>query len=337
MDILEYLNELNAQEQIDKLVTRYKDKKVVLYGAGEFFQTLQKHFDLSGLNIVGICDKKFELSKDTNPSGYKALTPEELKEFDFDVILVSLYRNFVVYDYLEYQLLTNTPNEDKPVLPLIVPTLLMRKKEYIEGSCALEKLLKDYKFTTVLDLGCGDGYFADSFLNAGKIVTAIDYGKSVYFENNNHKSLKTIIADFNTYNFNQKFDCIWCSHVLEHQLNVNTFLKKIYDLLNDDGVLAITVPPLKSQIVGGNVTLWNAGILLYNLILAGFDCSNASVKSINYDISVIVKKSKKVNLDAIVYDAGDIKKLRKYFPRDLEFSRTYADTPFEGNIEELNW
>lgn len=337
MNILEYLNELNAQEQIDKLVKRYQHKKIIIYGAGEFFQTLQEHFNLSGLNIVGISDKKFEISKDTNPSPYKPLLPEELKEFDFDIIFVALYRNFVVYDYLEYELLLNTKNEGKSVLPLLVPTVLMRKKEYIEGSCAFEKLIKDYQFTSVLDLGSGDGYFTDKFLNIGKTVTAIDYGHSVYFENNTDNELKTIIADFNTYKFHQKFDCIWCSHVLEHQLNVNIFLKKIYDLLNDGGILAITVPPLKSQIVGGHVTLWNAGILLYNLILAGFNCYDAAVKSINYDVSVIVKKSTKTNLDNIVYDAGDIKRLRKYFPKNLEFSRTYADTPFDGNITELNW
>ena len=206
----------------------------------------------------------------------------------------------------------------------------------MRGDCALEKLIKDYTFDTVLDIGCGEGYHANKFKMANKQVTAIDYGDSVYFKNNDG-SIKTIIADFNTYNFDKKFDCIWCCHVLEHQLNVNMFLTKIYNLLNEGGVLAITVPPLKSEIVGGHVSLWNPGLLLYNLVLAGFDCSNVSIRTIDYDISIIVTKNGKSDLQNITFDAGDIKILNKYFPKNLSYHPNNIDTPFDGNIQELNW
>ncbi len=124
LDILSYFKKVNAQKQINKLAKKYKNKKIVIYGAGEYYQILQNNFDLSKLNIVGISDKKFEISKETNPSKYLALAPEELKDFDFDIILVALYDDVSLCDYLKYQLLINTVNEDKPVKSIIEPTLL---------------------------------------------------------------------------------------------------------------------------------------------------------------------------------------------------------------------
>ena len=124
MNILGYFKSVHAQRQINKLARKYKNKKIVIYGAGEYFQILKNNFDLSKLNIVGIADKKFETSKDSNPTPYLALAPDELKDFDFDVILVALYDDTSLCDYLEYQLLINTENEGKPVRSIIEPTIL---------------------------------------------------------------------------------------------------------------------------------------------------------------------------------------------------------------------
>ena len=85
MNILGYFKSVHAQRQINKLARKYKNKKIIIYGAGEYFQILKNNFDLSKLNIVGIADKKFETSKDSNPTSYLALAPEELKDFDLDV------------------------------------------------------------------------------------------------------------------------------------------------------------------------------------------------------------------------------------------------------------
>jgi len=121
-DILKYFHEVNAQKQINKLAKKYKNKKIVIYGAGEYFRLLKENFDLSNLNIIAIADKKFEISKENNWTEYKALIPEELKEYDFDVILVALFDDVAVCDYLEYYLLLDTKNENKKVLSIIEPT-----------------------------------------------------------------------------------------------------------------------------------------------------------------------------------------------------------------------
>ena len=153
--------------------------------------------------------------------------------------------------------------------------------------------------------------------NAGKTATTIDLSNA------------DINSDYNCYEFDSAFDAIWCSHCLEHQLNVNSFLRKVFHDLKMGGVLAVTVPPLKHSIVGGHVTLWNAGLLLYNLILAGFDCSQASVKAYGYNLSVIVEK-KPISLPDLNRVFGDINILSRYFPIPVS-------ERFDGRIDEVNW
>ena len=126
----EIFNETFLQKRVDELVKTYQDKRVVIYGAGDYFLNLQKKCDLSRLNIVGISDKKFEVSKDENPSEYLPLTPDELKTFDYDVIFVLLKNDEKLCDYIEYQLLMNTKNENKPVIPMLKKGFKNKAKEH---------------------------------------------------------------------------------------------------------------------------------------------------------------------------------------------------------------
>jgi len=194
---------------------------------------------------------------------------------------------------------------------------------------AMKKLVEDYQFESVLDIGSGEGAHSRLLEKMGKQVTSIDFGRSIYYaRTSEHRT--TITADYLNYDFGHTFDAIWASHVLEHQPNVNLFLRKIYQDLKDGGVLAITVPPLKHEIVGGHLTVWNAGLLLYNLVMAGFDCREASILQYGYNISVIVRKKPISDHPQLAYDAGDINLLRAYLPPGTR-------EPFNGDIRELNW
>ena len=55
----EILEEQNAQKQINKLSRKLKNKKVVIYGAGNFSKVLFENYDLSKFNILAVSDKKF--------------------------------------------------------------------------------------------------------------------------------------------------------------------------------------------------------------------------------------------------------------------------------------
>ncbi|MCP4151735.1 MAG: class I SAM-dependent methyltransferase [bacterium] len=200
----------------------------------------------------------------------------------------------------------------------------------------LQKLLDDFQFETLLDIGSGEGLHTELFRQAEKRVTAIDYRLSDYFKTK-PAGVEMIVGDFNRHQFDRQFDCVWCSHVLEHQLNPHDFLLRVHGFLKEGGVLALTVPPLKEVIVGGHVSFWNPGLLLYRLVLAGFDCKDARVLRYGYNISVIIEKRSIDIIDRMEYKSGDIRKIRKYLPMGLVYHSNEVEDPFDGAITELNW
>jgi hypothetical protein len=157
----------------------------------------------------------------------------------------------------------------------------------------------DLEFSSVLDIGSGGGQHSAHFRNLSKQVTMVNLEPPADY-----------VGDYLDLKLPQH-DLIWASHVLEHQPNPNLFLKKCF---RDCGrYFAVTVPPLKREIVGGHLTLWNAGLLVYNMVIAGWDCRHANVMTYGYNISVVVEK-KKANLPTLNMDHGDIELLAEFFP-----------------------
>lgn len=187
---------------------------------------------------------------------------------------------------------------------------------------ALETALRCFQFETVLDIGAGQGLHADAFRAAGKSVLTLDQA--------DHWGRADVRVPFLEFAADRRFDLVWCSHVLEHQLDVNAFLRKVFAHVAPGGSFAITVPPMKPEIVGGHVTLWNEGLLLYNLVLAGFDCAAVSVKRYGYNISVIGPAIAAELPADLAFDAGDIEKLARFFPCPVSQG-------FNGNLSPINW
>lgn len=178
----------------------------------------------------------------------------------------------------------------------------------------------DAEFTTVLDIGAGAGEHSRFLQLYGKKTYSVDLHKSADY-----------VGDFMTCDIDRKFDVVWCSHVLEHQRNVGAFLEKIYSVLNDDGLLAISVPTHpRERMVSGHITSWNAGLLIYNLVLAGFDCRQASFLQ-SFDLSLIVRKRPAIGGD-VLSSAGyaPLEEISRYFPFPVT-------TGANAEIKSLNW
>ncbi len=167
----------------------------------------------------------------------------------------------------------------------------------------------------VIDVGSGGGAHANRFYANGAVVKCIDFGTSIYARNSNLNSEIDIIhGDFISWENIEKFDLVWCSHVLEHQRNVGLFIEKLISICEPDGYIAITVPSPHRRLWGGHLTLWTPGLLAYNIVMAGIDLSSATLLY-GYREHSIIFKPKIIQLpDDIVFDNGDLIKLSSYLP-----------------------
>jgi SAM-dependent methyltransferase len=197
----------------------------------------------------------------------------------------------------------------------------------VRGSQALRRLLAYPDVRRVLDVGSGSGEHARIMRQFGREVCTLDLAPPA-----------DVVADFMSWRTDERFDAVWACHVLEHQVNPGAFLKKCRDLLTPGGFLFVTVPPLKHEVVGGHVTLWNAGLLLYQLVLAGFDCRDARVGTYSsgpgyppYNISAIVRfPGLPIALPTLKMDNGDIEALAPLFPVPVQHG-------FDGRLPDISW
>lgn len=238
------------------------------------------------------------------------------------------FRNMLFYKFFGRH--SSLPVQVESALPLHVPEIPSDFSQLPRAEHGLHKLISDYQFKTVLDVGSGSGEHAEVLHKYGKNATVLDFGVFLYAkEGIDESAWEKIIGNFYDFNFSEKFDCIWASHVLEHQPNPSLFICRCMELVKEDGFIAITVPPLKHIIVGGHLTLWNAGLLLYQLVFNGLGCKDAAILTYNYNITIIVQNKARADMH-LDWDCGDIKRLNPYFP-------DFVEEPFEGQIDRWNW
>ena len=195
---------------------------------------------------------------------------------------------------------------------------------------------------TVLDIGGGNMLAADYFNGKGSSVDVCDFPSSPYLsfrDNSADSPARTFYAgDFNSIQIEERYDLVWASHVLEHQENVGSFLKKVVAVCSEDGYIALAVPPRKPFIVSGHINLFNPGLLVYRVILAGVDCSNAKIFQYDNNICLLVKRVP-ASIPPINYDIGDLGLLKRFFPKDLDitegFNGDFMHCGFTGDDFEL--
>ena len=126
MEFEKILNTCRIKQKLINISKKYKNKKIVLYGAGLFADFLFERCDFSILNIVAIADKKYEQEKSLMYNGIKTISPKELTTIDCDLILITNqdYKKFIeIID----NLLINTQNEKINIIALTQPS----KKELL--------------------------------------------------------------------------------------------------------------------------------------------------------------------------------------------------------------
>jgi 2-polyprenyl-3-methyl-5-hydroxy-6-metoxy-1,4-benzoquinol methylase len=147
------------------------------------------------------------------------------------------------------------------------------------------------KGSKVLDIGCGIGILAYDIAQKAKIVVGIDKNAqsiniaSKQFQKGN---IKYIVGDALTYRFNEKFDYIILSNVLEHIRERVLFLKNIKPIAD---FMLIRVPMLNrswlsvyKKELGFEYRLDKTHQIEYTIELFRLEMENADLRILNFSI-----------------------------------------------------
>ncbi|MCD7971682.1 MAG: class I SAM-dependent methyltransferase [Candidatus Azobacteroides sp.] len=99
---------------------------------------------------------------------------------------------------------------------------------------------------TLLDVGCGTGYFAVSMKERGWKVYGIEPATDAADFARNHFNLHIYPSLFTEEFTEKQFNIITLWHVLEHLPDPNESIKRLYNLLADNGTLIIAIPNVTS-------------------------------------------------------------------------------------------
>ena len=171
-----------------------------------------------------------------------------------------------------------------------------------------------FDITDVIDCAVGKGGHSQAFLSKGKNVTGIDFGPS-YLRHSNYNHIQKPLEEVEL----DPVDLVWSCHTLEHVNNVGVMLTKFREWLKPGGYLALAVPPNQSDRLHiGHVSLWTLAHLMYNLIINGWDCSDAKWYTEDYDIGVLLQKTDDIDFQDRTTMLNEMAWLNKYMPIEVD-------------------
>ena len=116
-EFTEYLIKIKFQQRLKNIAKKLKNKTIVIYGTGMFFEVINKEYDLSSLNIIAISDKKFtEHTENQKFLGYNVCSPDEIKTLNPDYVLLGTKNIVTLLEDLEVNLLKNTKIKVRPLI-----------------------------------------------------------------------------------------------------------------------------------------------------------------------------------------------------------------------------
>jgi 2-polyprenyl-3-methyl-5-hydroxy-6-metoxy-1,4-benzoquinol methylase/RimJ/RimL family protein N-acetyltransferase len=142
------------------------------------------------------------------------------------------------------------------------------ERAYIENKLAqraqiVNKMMHG-RVGSMLDVGCGEGFAMAYFHRHGWTVEGMDYSQSGVEAMNPQCMSALTTGDVDTLlqhkiTTGRKYDLIWLSNVLEHVPDSISLMSQMHELLNQAGVLVVTVPndfsPIQRELIRqGHIT-----------------------------------------------------------------------------------
>lgn len=320
------INEIRERIKKNSYRILNKNAEIVIYPYGKVGKLTNKVLKEYGIQPSYIVDERFNEPGVINFNTFKNLYTENM------IILLAVEKRTIFLEIFEK--LLSTGISAKNIVIIQINQLLAYE--------ALEKIINDFEHHSVLDIGCGQGIQGKIMQDYGKNVTGITISKEAGY---NGVCLKNVIyGDFLKLKLKKKYDVVWVSHILEHIVDIDGFLKKLKLVIADDGCVAITVPR-ETTILLPHIHTFSAGRLLRYMVCAGYDCRNAEILEYGYNISIILPKTKfietKYDIDGFVNESNNstgADEIFEYLPKEIELKKSWDNIYFfEGDIRELNW
>ena len=169
----------------------------------------------------------------------------------------------------------------------------------------------------ILDIGCGDGAFLNFAKQLGWEATGIEIDSDAVIAALNH-GVNVLEGDFRELNrYNNNFDCVICSHVLEHVYEPLTFLNMVKNSLKVGGVLMISLPNANSFVRSIFADSWR-GIEAPRHIAIPTNLWVSNHLKLNYEIHQVSN-----NVGATILASKKIAKLRKVLKGNIEKNNSH--------------
>ncbi len=183
------------------------------------------------------------------------------------------------------------------------------------------------KFHKVLDVACADGY--GTMILSQKIVNVVGIDKNEEYLNiartkyhSNNINYKCI--DLDAESIIEKYDGIVCFETLEHLKYPKKFLNNLYDILNDNGFIILSIPNSKYEIIenGKNKDSFHLHIFKYDEIIK-------MLKEVGFNIEKVYGQSyinEIVNKEIFDYSITNVENDAKTigYPNQEEVEKTYS-------------
>ena len=197
----------------------------------------------------------------------------------------------------------------------------------------IQSLFGDDVNHRVLDVGCNDGSFLETLKGYGYkklfgIEPTIDSSSIAKKKGFNVKQCFFSQETANQLYRKDYFDIVITRHVLEHILNLESFLKGIHDILDPKGILVIEVPDSDWNLRYLDYALWEEHVNYFTLVTLTLLLKNFSFEIVHYEatlfsgraLTVFCKKSNIVSKRILGLGTEETK-IQRYITKWPDFKR----------------
>lgn len=186
-------------------------------------------------------------------------------------------------------------------------------------------ILKDKE--NVLDIACANGYGTSVLSNSVGKVFGLDRNEEyikIAKNKYNKENIEYIKFDVDNERIKDKYDAIVCFETLEHVKYPKKLLNNLYQCLNKNGTLLLSVPNSKYEVIenGKNKDSFHLNIFEYNELINLIKNEKFKIEKIlgqSYTNKIVNNLIPEINKTDIFKDAVNVG-----YPNEIDISYTYS-------------